>query len=413
MMAYRELVKNFEGIRAYMREFYVYGFKNRNEYHQKSARSYDDERRRVESWLGEYMGFRQTPEGKNVFLSLDSRLTHHNPFYQAWKARSFTDREITLHFLLMEILHNPEESLSLGEIMEKIDELLSGFPKARTMDSSTVRKKLAEYVREGLILTEKRGKTLYYRRKEGTELLCPDTLAFFSETAPCGVIGSYLLDKLEPQQEHLAYKHHYITQAMDSEILYCLFGCMQKKKQARLQVIHRYRRGVGDYTVVPLRIFISVQNGRQYLMAYHPRIHRIRAFRLDYILEVEEGEDCADFDRLRDTLTEMQSYMWGVSTQGEKQRLEHVEFTVQYGRGEEHIHQRLVREKRCGHVVKLDDHTSCFWADVYDTGEMIPWIRTFLCRIVSIHFSNRNLQRQFEQDLKEMYQMYGVEEENP
>ena len=200
---------------------------------------------------------------------------------------------------------------------------------------------------------------------------------------------------------------------MDSEILYRLFGCMQKKKQARLQVIHRYRRGVGDYTVVPLRIFISVQNGRQYLMAYHPRIHRIRAFRLDYILEVEEGEDCADFDRLRDTLTEMQSYLWGVSTQGEKQRLEHVEFTVQYGRGEEHIHQRLVREKRCGHVVKLDDHTSCFWANVYDTGEMIPWIRTFLCRIVSIHFSNRNLQRQFEQDLKEMYQMYGVEEENP
>ena len=109
----------------------------------------------------------------------------------------------------------------------------------------------------------------------------------------------------------------------------------------------------------------------------------------------------------------MQSYMWGVSTQGEKQRLEHVEFTVQYGREEEHIHQRLVREKRCGHVVKLDDHTSCFWADVYDSGEMIPWIRTFLCRIVSIHFSNRNLQRQFEQDLKEMYQMYGVEEENP
>ena len=130
-MAYRELVKNFEGIRAYMREFYVYGFKNRNEYHQKSARSYDDERRRVESWLGEYMGFRQTPEGKNVFLSLDSRLTHHNPFYQAWKARSFTDKEITLHFLLMEILHDPEEAFSLGEIMEKNDELLSGFRKSK------------------------------------------------------------------------------------------------------------------------------------------------------------------------------------------------------------------------------------------------------------------------------------------
>lgn len=56
-MAYSELIKNFERIRDYMREFYVYGFKSRDEFTQKSARSYDDERRRVESWLGDYMQF--------------------------------------------------------------------------------------------------------------------------------------------------------------------------------------------------------------------------------------------------------------------------------------------------------------------------------------------------------------------
>lgn len=49
-MAYSELIKNFDKIREYMREFYVYGFKNRSEYTQKSARSYDDEKRRIESW---------------------------------------------------------------------------------------------------------------------------------------------------------------------------------------------------------------------------------------------------------------------------------------------------------------------------------------------------------------------------
>lgn len=48
-MAYSELIKNFERVRAYMREFYVYGFKSRTEYDAKSARSYDDERRRLES----------------------------------------------------------------------------------------------------------------------------------------------------------------------------------------------------------------------------------------------------------------------------------------------------------------------------------------------------------------------------
>ena len=87
-MAYNELIKNFEKVRAYMREFYVYGFKSRTEYDAKSARSYDDERRRLESWLGDCMRFTQTPEGKNVFLSVDSRVTRKNPFYKAWKAKS-------------------------------------------------------------------------------------------------------------------------------------------------------------------------------------------------------------------------------------------------------------------------------------------------------------------------------------
>ena len=44
-MAYSELIKSFDRIREYMRQFYVYGFKSRSEYDMKSARSYDNERR--------------------------------------------------------------------------------------------------------------------------------------------------------------------------------------------------------------------------------------------------------------------------------------------------------------------------------------------------------------------------------
>ena len=66
MSTYIELIKNFERTRAYMREFYVYGFKSRDGYDKKSARSYDDERRRMESWLADHMRFVRTPDGKNV-----------------------------------------------------------------------------------------------------------------------------------------------------------------------------------------------------------------------------------------------------------------------------------------------------------------------------------------------------------
>ena len=99
MSSYNELVKNFERVRAYMREFYVYGFKSRDGYDKKSSRSYDDERRRMESWLGDHMSFIRTPEGKNVFISIDSRTSRHNPFYKAWKSKSFTDGDITLHLI--------------------------------------------------------------------------------------------------------------------------------------------------------------------------------------------------------------------------------------------------------------------------------------------------------------------------
>lgn len=102
-MAYSELIKSFERIRNYMREFYVYGFKSRDEYGMKSARSYDNERRRIESWLGDYMSFHQESSGKNVFLSLDSRRVPRNPLYKAFKAKSFTDKDITLHFYILDL----------------------------------------------------------------------------------------------------------------------------------------------------------------------------------------------------------------------------------------------------------------------------------------------------------------------
>ena len=105
MSSYSELIKNFVKIRSYMREFYVYGFKSRDEYNEKSARSYDDERRRTESWLGDHMSFVRLPEGKNVFISIDSRVSRHNPFYKALKAKSFTDGILpfTLLFLIFSI----------------------------------------------------------------------------------------------------------------------------------------------------------------------------------------------------------------------------------------------------------------------------------------------------------------------
>ena len=234
-------------------------------------------------------------------------------------------------------------------------------------------------------------------------------LDFFSEVAPCGVIGSYLLDRTAPHTDLFTFKHHYITGTTDSEILYALFGAMRAQRFVTLQVVNRRRGGTFSEHVVPLRIFISVQSGRQYLLAYAERTGRITSFRTDNIAAVEAGEVCGRFAVLRQKLDGMRPHMWGVSTQGgARHRTEHVEFTVRYGDDEAHIHRRLEREKRCGSVERLDAHTSRFSAELFDSTEILPWMRTFLCRIVSYRFSNEAVGRQFGRDIEAMYRMYGI-----
>ena len=408
-MAYSELIKNFERIRDYMREFYVYGFKSRDEYTKKSARSYDDERRRIESWLGDFTGFRQTPDGKNVFISIDSRVSRYNPLYKAWKAKSFTDGDITLHFSILDILSSPDTKLSAGQIAEMIDDrYLSMFKDPKLFDESTVRKKLKEYADEGLLDTERSGRNVLYFRASEDKADCADVLDYFSEVAPCGVIGSYLLDRTGSHKECFAFKHHYITQALDSEILCMLFDAMREKREVTIINFSKRANDPREITLVPVRILISVQSGRQYLLGYQRNARRIKSFRLDYILTVKPGELAEDFDTCREKLDRIRKHMWGVTTRSRGGGTEHVEFTVRYGDDETYIYDRLMREKRSGEVEKLDDNSCRFTADVYDTNEMIPWIRTFICRITELDFSNKEVESRFRGDLEDMYALYGL-----
>lgn len=161
-MAYKELVKNFERIRDYMRQFYVYGFKSRTEYDKKSARSYDNERRRIESRLGDFMSFRQTADGKNVFLSVDSRSIPGNPLYNAFKAKSFTSGDVTFHFYVLDLLKDGKACAVQGIPDLFWERYLCHFETDWQPDISTIRKKLKEYVSLGILKAEKRCRELIY-----------------------------------------------------------------------------------------------------------------------------------------------------------------------------------------------------------------------------------------------------------
>ena len=402
-MAYSELIKNFSRIRGYMRSFYVYGFRHRNEYDEKSTRGYDNERRRIESWLGDYMSFGQDADGKRTFLSVDSRAADHNPLYRAFKAKSFTDRDIMLHFHLLDILENTE-GLSITEITEKLAERLNEFDSDEIPDESTIRKKLQEYVELGLLRKEKRGReTVYSVSVDDMNLESWQTaIDYYAETAPLGVIGSFLQGRFPETEPVFRFKHHYILNALDSEILYDLVTAIGEERAVTLT------KGKYKTDVLPQKLYISTQTGRQYLLAWMPRNRQFTFIRTDLIDEVKIGEQIMIPEKLKERLRDFQSHVWGAAA-GNRSTPEHLEMTLLVRENEGFIVNRLEREKRCGTVEQLDRTHWRFSADVYDAVEMLPWIRTFTGRIAKLECSNPHVTDRFYKDLEMMAVMYGGE----
>ncbi len=407
-MGYSELIKNFERIRDYVHEFYVYGYKTRSEYDKKSPRSYDNERRRLESWLGDYISYHRTAKGKNMFLSIDSRAAGGNPLYRVFKSKSFTDGDITLFFLLFDILGGGK-ALSLGEITAEIDEYLSGFDAPQSFEESTVRKKLSEYISLGVITSVKDGRRTLYKKSPSVDFSSwREALEFFSEAGMCGVIGSFLLDGMGGGSEYFTFKHHYVTHVLESEVLCALFEAISEGRSVKLGYYRRKTDEWLEQECVPLKIFVSVQTGRRWLAGCSLSTGKMVTYRLDYLRDIRAGAVCPQFDALRNTLDKTRQNLWGVSQKGI--RLERVCFTLKINEGEEFVFTKLEREKRIGTVTYPDKTTAVFTALVYDSTELVPWIRSFIGYIGALDLSNKAVEKIITHDIERMYEIYGITE---
>jgi hypothetical protein len=414
-MAYSELIKNFEKIRSYMRDFYIYGFRTRTEFVRKSARSYDNERRRVESWLKGAVSFRQDASGKSVFISVDNRETLHNPFYKALKAKSFTNRDITLHFYILDVLSDGEK-LPLRAIADRVSGRCEEAPGAAFYpDDATVRNKLKEYVSLGILAEEKLGREVLYSRNdmkwdmEGWR----DAVAFASEAMPLGVIGSFILDKYKHVPELFSFKHHYLPGALDSEILAELLACRRERRNALITFSTRRSRGETHQALIyPLKLYISTQDGRENLLAYSFHVRRPRMYRLDKIRSVKMMDPQPKAEQLDMAGERFAEFLWGTSAGGDKRRTLHtLTMRIHAGKDEQYIADRLYREKRNGTVTRIDENTWEFSALVYDAQEMLPWIRTFTGRIERLTCTDAEVMRRFYGDLAAMYQIYGGDDD--
>lgn len=516
MAEFQELIKNFNKCRDYVRDFFVYGFKSRQDFtsDRKSARTYDDERRRITSWLSEYVVEDMTEQNhvKNISLQIDSNLLDTNPLFSVWKTKSFTDNDIMLHFYLLDILggctyssehsktmstdsdssscrhnptdadsdsssshHNPDDAnpdsssgnskhsaYSANELADILSEDYS-FPA----DTQLVRRKCNEYVKEGLLETEKAGKTLLYKCSLTWDELFDHVLTNITDSTsfinaisllqldcPFGYIGNTILERLQKENNVFRVKHSFPVFTLEDEIAYELLLAKNNHSYVKMDIMSN-KTGQSPRPVygVPLKIFVSTRTGRRYVCIYHtihekgrtltndqqktstassriskPKFH-FRNVRLDQIKSVSviKPDDTSGsksnaitatidaYNTQEEALMNNLPFVWGVSFEGMRTKTSlTLRIDEQY---ERFILNRLEREGKGGELTKLADNTFLYEKIVFDANEMFPWLRTFIGRIVDIHFFTMNqngevireniyLRRQFLEDIKAVTKLY-------
>ena len=416
MAGFSELMKAFEKTRDYIRAFFIYGFMGRGDFVRKSSRTYDDEKRRAESWLGDALRYDDSVRGRQISISVDSGHILENPLYQAYGAKNFTDNDIRLHFLLLDLLSDG----TAKPLRELTDRLSSDY--GAVFDEQTVRNKLREYTAEGLLLTEKQGKTAYYRLVPDTpEALfseyegLADAVRFFSLDAEFGVIGAQLLQEAGLKNECFYRKHYYIVHTLEDIVLPEILQAIGEKRRICFRALsakvqQKPDSEGGAFEVVPMQILTSVQTGRRYLAGYICEQKRFHAFRLDFIRGVKISAPEPEFDLLTEAYQRNLAHVFGVSFGMRREHgfVEPLKITVTLNEQTEgYILERLCREKRIGTVEKTGEHLYTLTADAFDPNEVMHWAKTLIGRIVSVEGGTKQVRGRFYYEIRRMRDMYG------
>ncbi|MCI8862885.1 MAG: WYL domain-containing protein [Lachnospiraceae bacterium] len=408
MSDYQELIKNFERIRDYMRQFFLYGFKVRSEFGEKSGRTYDNERRRIESYLAGYIHMDYTSRGKQVSVHMDSKQLSTNPLYAAWKSKSFTDNDLLLHFFLPDLLGN-KNAFTVSALCDLLAERLETVP-----DLQTVRNKCREYERLGILEAQKNGKAFAYRLTppmalENTPLYkdLMQAVKFCSEAMPFGIVGSTLLDREFLHNDLFCWKHYFLVHTLEDQALLKILDAMKEHRTITFEN-HSVRSGNRTQIMgLPLRIFVSTQTGRRYVCLYFFPKRRFNCLRLDCISKVKPLELCSEYELLREKLEKNLAFCWGVSFGGHS-RMETLCMKLYIDeKRERHIINRLHREGRGGEVLKVREHVFLYTGVFFDANEMLSWVKSFTGRILDLQCSNDAALRKVTRDLEEMYEMYS------
>lgn len=326
--------------------------------------------------------------------------------------------------------------------------------------------KMDYFSRIGLIKKEKIGQRLLYTFCESFLDIIADTsedfkyrlrlmLSFFSETCMLGEVGSFILKKIPfstGDDEYIYYKHNYLKRVLNDynniDLLYATrINRQYVDKTVSLSVQElvwsyiEYRNASPDdlefqkIFCLPIEIRESVTDGRQYLIYYHFTKRSVSAMRIEFIDQIVLGnfdltEQLSDesglhvkdyFDQDITRAKTLINHTWGTAFENFSEEnvkspisISRVRIIVKCGESEPFIRKRLYREMRNRAVINdyiSEEHGSCveLVAEVAYPWEMLPWLRSYTTRIVSVEINGEQFSG-IKTDLEQAFALYEKQE---
>ena len=289
------------------------------------------------------------------------------------------------------------------------------YPCKSSYEEQTVRNKLNEYVKEGIFLTEKTGRKLYYKLSPLTldELIgrfkgLSDAVTFFSETQWFGFVGNTILHTCGLKNDLFLMKHNYIVHTLEDDILEQIMSAMDKHRFVEIRSFSIDEDG-RDCKLLPIKILSSVQTGRRYIAGFASWRKKPVSLRLDHIKKIRPLEVCEDYGARIAEFEEQYKHCFGVSF-GFDESPEPVEVRITFRVDEENegfILERIKREMRQGSLERLGKNRYLLTERLSDPNEMMHWVKSFIGRIERFEGATPEVCERFENDIKRLHEMYG------
>jgi hypothetical protein len=427
---FNDFIKHYNIIRDILRDCFLYGCYSRDELETKrnvSSRKLSYEIRRIQQYVDEkYIKVDKDGRYKLLSLTYDFFRYPNNFLVNTYLTKSFTRTDLITYWLILMLLHSKSAPCTLNSIEN--DLVTAGLLNSEKVSRKTIERKLAEMSSKIGILsctTVKRVKhysiapeilstpnndqlkELKIAVSLYKNIVFPATIGHFCEQT----LTDYLIyEREEPSVScnFFNYKHVHFHPVIEEQVLWEILNAIHQ--QRKIKIFYHSPKGTSVHTsqkvLSPYKIKYDVRHGRFYLISFNKAAKCIVS-RVDRIEGVELLDETFAREAYHSKFQAQMQYSWSTVALPAGKEPEKVKLEICVNEpAESYIVDKIKNEAPAGIMEKVRDGLYHFSLHVSDSGELIPWIRSYTGNIRVLE--SADLAERVASDWKEMLLSYGA-----